>query len=207
MHPRAFALTSLGALILAFSAAPLCARTRSPATAAGVTAPSNGTMAQKQPLTAADTVVLAGFENGTGDALFDDTLRQALALELEESPFVNVLGDRQVQAAVQAMGLPSGLTLTADVGRKVCARTHSKAVLQGAIARRGEGYRLDLVAADCATGAVLAHARSESPLQAGVLTALSQATASLRVDLGEPAASVQKYRAPVGTTTTALQAL
>jgi hypothetical protein len=163
--------------------------------------------AQKRPLAATDTVVLAGFENSTGDPLFDDSLRQALALELEESPFITVLGDRQVEAALQAMGLPPGQTLTAEVGRKLCARTRSKAVLRGGISRQGSGYRLDLAALDCASGVGLAHARSEAAGQAGVLRALGQAVSALRLALGEPAASVRKFRAPPEMTTAALEAL
>ena len=205
--PRRLAAALLGALILALPAPPACARTRSSPGGAAATGSSPATTAHQQPLAATDTVVLAGFENDTDDALFDDTLRQALARELEESPFLGVLGDRQVATALQAMGMPSGKGFTADAGRKVCARTHSRAVLRGAIARRGAGYQLDLVAADCTTGAVLAHARSEAGGRADVLGALSQAASSLRIDLGEPAASVRKFRAPVGRTTAALEAL
>ncbi|HEX5209916.1 MAG TPA: hypothetical protein VFW10_19240 [Steroidobacteraceae bacterium] len=204
---RQLAMASLGALLLAHPGSPACAGAQRPATGAAATASGPATTAHREPLAATDTVVLAGFKNDTGDALFDDTLRQALALELEESPFVNVLGDRQVATALQAIGQSSGHSLTTDVGRRVCSQTRSKAVLQGAIARQGSRYRLDLVAADCATGTVLAHARSEASGSAGVLGALSQAASSLRIELGEPAASVQKFRAPVGTTTAALEAL
>jgi hypothetical protein len=203
-RPRVLVAALLGASILVLPRVSPC--TPRQGSAAGPETPARGASAAPG-LAATDTVVLAHFENRTGDTLFDDTLRQALALELEESPFVNVLGDRQVQAALQAQRLPPGLNLTADAGRKVCVRTGSKAVLQGAIARQGGGYRLDLVAVGCFSGAVLAHAHSEAPGQAGVLGALSQAAASLRVDLGEPAASVQKFRAPAGTTTAALEAL
>lgn len=205
---RRLAVASLSALMLALFGSPLCARTRATAIDSGAPgAPAPAAAAHRQSLTATDAVVLAGFENGTGEPLFDDTLRQALALELEESPFVSVLGDRQAEAALQAMGLPTGPRLMADGARKVCTKTHSRAVLQGAIMRQGTGYRLDLVAADCSTGAVLAHARSEAPGRAAVLGALSQAASSLRLELGEPADSVQKFRAPAGTTTAALEAL
>ena len=207
VRPRRLAAASLGAMVVVHAVTPSFARAQSSATGFSATAPRTASIAQKQPLTATDTVVLAAFENGTGDGLFDDTLREALALELEESPFINVLGDRQAGAALQAMGLPPGQALTADVGRRVCAQTHSKAVLQGSITRERAGYRLDLVAAGCSTGAVLARARSEAAGRADVLRALSQAASSLRAELGEPAASIEKFHAPVGTTTTALQAL
>lgn len=190
-RPRGPAVALLCASILALAQVSPCA----PAAA------------RKPALTATDTVVLANFENRTGDALFDDTLRQALALELEESPFVSVVGDRQVQAGLQAAGLPSGRNPTADEGRKVCVRTGSRAVLQGVISRQGDGYRLDLLAVDCATGVELARARTEAQAQADVLTALGRAASSLRAQLGEPAASVRRYQAPVGTTTAALEAL
>jgi hypothetical protein len=200
-------VTLLGASMLALPGVSPCAPRQGPAAGVDAVVRSDPAAARRSPLTAADTVVLADFGNSTGDALFDDTLRQAFALELEESPFVNVLGDRQVQAALQAAGQPSGQTLTADAGRKACARTGSKAVLQGAISRQGEGYRVDVIAVDCATGVELAHARSEVPAPAGVLGALSQAASSLRAQLGEAAASVRSYHAPAGTTTAALEAL
>lgn len=194
------------ALILALPGAPLLARTARPATGP-IVMPTTASVAAPMPLAASDTVVLAGFENHTGDPLFDDTLTQALALELEESPFINVLGGRQVDGAMQAMGLRSGQTLTVDIARKLCVRTGSNAVLQGAISRRKGGYRLDLTALDCATGAQLARAQSEAAGQAGVLRALSQALSSLRVELGEPAASVRKFQAQSETRTAALEAL
>ena len=206
-RPCGLATALLGVSILALALASLCAPGRGPAAGFDAMAASVPALVHQPPLTATDTVVLAAFDNRTGEALFDDTLRQALALELEESPFINVLGDRQVQAALQAAGLPSGQTLAGEVARKVCVRTGSKAVLQGAISRQGEGYRLDLIAVGCASGGELAHARSEAPRQASVLGALGQAASALRTQLGEPAASVQRYHAPAGTTTAALEAL
>lgn len=119
-RPRVLVAALLGASILVLPRVSPC--TPRQGSAAGPETPARGASAAPG-LAATDTVVLAHFENRTGDTLFDDTLRQALAFELEESPFVNVLGDRQVQAALQAQRLPPGLNLTADAGRKVCVRT------------------------------------------------------------------------------------
>jgi tetratricopeptide (TPR) repeat protein len=207
VSPGGLAAALLGLLAFALPRLSSCAPGPVSASEPDITAPSASAVARKHPLAASDTVVLADFENRTGDAIFDNTLRQALALELEESPFVSVLGDRQTRAALQAAGLPPGLTLTVTAGRKVCARTGSRAVLRGTISRTGGGYRLDLAALGCASGVELAHARGEAPGQAGVLKALRQAASSLRAQLGEPAASVRRYQAPAGTTTAALGAL
>jgi len=95
-------------------------------------------------LTEEDTVVLADFENKTGDAVFDDALKQALAIELGQSPFLNLLSDGKVKETLQIMGLSTNEPITTAVARRVCLRTDSKAILSGTISRLGGHYMLDL---------------------------------------------------------------
>ena len=158
-------------------------------------------------LTDQDTVVLADFENKTGDAVFDDALKQALAVELGQSPFLNVLSDRKVSDTLEMMGRPANQHITADVGRELCLRTGSKAVLGGAISSLGSHYSIDLTAVECNTGDTLAKQQAEAKSKEDVLTALCRASDSLRSKLGESLASVQKFDAPVEATTTSLDAL
>src|SRR5215813_138046 len=95
-------------------------------------------------LTDQDTIVLADFDNKTGDAVFDDALKQALGVELGQSPFLNVVSDRKVSETLEMMGRPVNQRITADVGRELCARTGSKAVLGGAISGLGSHYLIEL---------------------------------------------------------------
>ena len=104
------------------------------------------------PLTEKDTVVLADFDNKTGDTVFDDALKQALAVELEQSPFLNVLSDRKVSETLRMMGRPTNERITVDVGRELCLRTGSKALLGGTISSLGSHYLIDLNAVACSTG-------------------------------------------------------
>jgi len=159
------------------------------------------------PLTDKDTVVLADFDNKTGDVVFDDTLKQALAVELGQSPFLNVLSDRKISATLQMMGRPANQPITTDVGRELCLRTGSKAVLGGRISNVGSHYLIDLNALACGTGDVLAEEQAEATSREGVLRALSQASSSLRTKLGESLPSVQKFDVPIEATTSSLEAL
>ena len=95
-------------------------------------------------LTEKDTIVLADFDNKTGDAVFDDALKQALAVELGQSPFLNVLSDRKVSETLRMMGRPANERITVDVGRELCLRTGSKALLGGTISSLGSHYLIDL---------------------------------------------------------------
>jgi serine/threonine protein kinase/tetratricopeptide (TPR) repeat protein len=158
-------------------------------------------------LTDKDTVVLADFDNKTGDAVFDDALKLALAVELGQSPFLNVLSDRKVSETMKMMGRPVNQRITADVGRELCLRTGSKAVLGGAISSLGSHYLIDLNAVECNTGDTLAKQQAEATSKEDVLTALCRASSSLRSKLGESLASVQKFEVPVEATTSSLEAL
>ena len=158
-------------------------------------------------LTEKDVVVLVDFDNKTGDAIFDDALKQALAVELGQSPFLNVLSDRKVSETLQMMGRPANQRITPDVGRELCLRTGSKAVLGGTISSLGSHYLIDLNAAACSTGDTLAKEQAEATGKEDVLKALGQASSRLRSKLGESLPSVQKFDVPIEATTSSLEAL
>jgi serine/threonine protein kinase/tetratricopeptide (TPR) repeat protein len=159
------------------------------------------------PLTEKDTVVLADFTNSTGDPVFDGTLKQALAVDLEQSPFLNILSDRRVSETLKLMGRAPTEHVTADVARELCLRTGSKAVLGGSISNLGSQYIVGLDAVACNTGDNLAKEQAEAPSKEGVLKALTTAATAMRARLGESLASVQRFDVPVEATTPSLEAL
>jgi serine/threonine protein kinase/tetratricopeptide (TPR) repeat protein len=155
-----------------------------------------------------DTIVLADFSNTTGDTVFDDTLKQALAIQLEQSPFLNVLSGEKVSATLKLMNQGVHDRLTQDVAREVCVRTNSKAMLAGSIAAIGSHYLVGLKAMNCQTGDTLGSAEEEAPNRDDVLKALGVAGNQLRQKLGESLASVQKFGRPLDqVTTSSLEAL
>jgi eukaryotic-like serine/threonine-protein kinase len=158
-------------------------------------------------LTDKDKVVLADFENKTGDPVFDDTLRTALSVSLEQSPFLNLVSDDKVAETLRLMVRPSGTKLTPPVAREVCQRTGSKAYITGSIAGMGSHYWIGLKATNCRTGDSLAKQQSEAANKDEVLKALSQASAALRSKLGESLPSVQRFEVPIEATTSSLEAL
>jgi len=159
-------------------------------------------------LTDKDVIVIADFANTTGDPVFDSTLKEALAVDLEQSPFLNVLSDRRLSETLKLMGRTSGERVTRDVGREVCRRTGSKALLAGSIASIGSHYAIGLKAVNCGTGDVLGAAEAEAESREKILQTLGQAAATLRGKLGESLASVQKFDKPLDeATTSSLEAL
>ena len=158
-------------------------------------------------LTEKDTVVLADFSNSTSDPVFDGTLKQALAVDLEQSPFLNILSDRKVGETLKLMGRAPTDHVTADVAKELCLRTGSKAVIGGSISNLGSQYIVGLDAVACSTGDDLAKEQAEAPSKEGVLKALGTAATALRSRLGESLASVQKFDVPVEATTPSLEAL
>ena len=159
-------------------------------------------------LTDKDTIVLSDFDNKTGDAVFDDTLKQGLSVQLEQSPFLALISEDKVNETLKLMGRPAGDRLTPEVTREVCQRTGSKAMLAGSIAGLGSQYVIGLKAVNCNTGDVLAEAQEQAAGKEAVLKALDAATVSLRSELGESLSSVQKYATPVEEATTpSLEAL
>jgi class 3 adenylate cyclase/tetratricopeptide (TPR) repeat protein len=160
------------------------------------------------PLSATDTIVLADFANTTGDPVFDDALRQGLSVQLEQSPFLELVSERKVNETLKLMGRPAGDRLTPMVTREVCQRTHSKAMLTGSIAGLGSQFVIGLKAVNCNTGDVLGGAQEQAASKEAVLKALDNAAIGLRRKLGESLSSVQKYATPVEEATTpSLEAL
>ena len=190
-------LLPIGAVVLASAAGVIFWQSRSAAPAKG-----SGTQ-----LTEKDTIVLADFDNKTGDAVFDDALKQALAVELGQSPFLNVMSDRKVAETLGMMSRPANQKITSDIARELCLRTGSKAVLGGEISTLGSHYLLDLSAVACATGDTLAKEQAEATSKEDVLKGLSRASSSLRTKLGESLPSVQKFEVPIEATTPSLEAL
>jgi tetratricopeptide (TPR) repeat protein len=158
-------------------------------------------------LTEKDTVVLADFTNSTGDPVFDGTLKQALAVQLGQSPFLNILSDRKVAETLRLMGRPTSERITRDVTSELCTRTGSKAVLVGSISKLGNEYVVGIDAVGCSSGDTLAEEQEGAASKEEVLKALSKKAASLRGKLGESLASVQKFDVPIEATTTSLEAL
>jgi len=159
-------------------------------------------------LTEKDSIVLADFANTTGESVFDDTLKQALRVQLEQSPFLNVLSEQQVSQQLRYMGRPANDRLTQDVARELCQRAGSKAVLTGSISGLGSHYAIGLNAMNCQTGDSLGSQQVEADSREQVLKSLGQAASKLRETLGESLATIQKYDAPVEQATTgSLEAL
>jgi tetratricopeptide (TPR) repeat protein len=158
-------------------------------------------------LTEKDTVVLADFDNRTGDPVFDETLKQALSVQLAQSPFLNILSDRKISETLRLMGRPSSDRVTSDVAKELCLRTASKAVIAGTVSKIGSQYVVGLDATACSTGDVLAKEQAEASSKEEVLKALDKSAATLRARLGESLASVQKFDVPVEATTPSLEAL
>jgi serine/threonine protein kinase/tetratricopeptide (TPR) repeat protein len=154
-------------------------------------------------LTEKDTVVLADFANTTGDAVFDGTLKQALAVDLDQSPFLRVVPPAQVQKTLGFMGRSPDERLTVDLARDLCLRLGSKAMLSGSIASLGTQYVLTLNAINCQTGDSLAQQQAEASSKEQVLSSLGTAVSKLRSTLGESLASVQKFDVPIEQVTTA----
>jgi serine/threonine protein kinase len=158
-------------------------------------------------LTERDSIVLSDFDNSTGDAVFDGALKQALAVQLGQSPFLNIVSDRKLEDTLHLMGRPATERITRDVARELCIRTGSKAFLLGSVAKLGDRYLVGIDAIGCNNGDTLAKEQEEAPTKEDVLKALSRASSSLRARLGESLATVQKFDVPVEATTSSLEAL
>ena len=159
-------------------------------------------------LTDNDTVVLADFDNATGDPVFDDTLRQGLSVELQQSPFLNLISDRQIQQQLALMGQPKEARLTSDVAEHICERTASAMVLEGSIASLGSQYVLGLRAKSCNTGSILDQEQIQAARREDILNSLSEIVRKLRLRLGESRATVEKHSMPLAEATTpSLEAL
>src|SRR5262245_60980402 len=159
-------------------------------------------------LTDKDTILLADFVNTTGDAVFDGTLRQALAVQLGQSPFLNIFPDQGVRETLRYMGRPTDERVTRDIGREICERQGIKAMLVGSISNLGSHYVLTLEALNPRTGEAIAREQAEVENKEQVLKSLGQVASKLREKLGESLGSIQKFDAPVEqATTSSLEAL
>jgi eukaryotic-like serine/threonine-protein kinase len=161
-----------------------------------------------KPLSDKDTIVLADFANSTGDPVFDDTLKTALSVSLNQSPFLNVLSDSNVSKTLKLMEKPPDTKLTPDVARELCQRAGSKAYIAGSIASLGSQYVLGLKVVNCQSGDVLVQEQAAAGAKEKVLDALGEAASKLRGELGESLATVQKFDVPLDqATTSSLEAL
>ena len=159
-------------------------------------------------LTDKDTIVLADFTNTTGDAVFDGTMRQGLSVQLEQSPFLSIIPDQQIQQTLQMMGQKPDVKLTPEIARELCQRTGSAAVLDGSITQIGTQYLLTLKAVNCVSGQSLASTEAEASDKNHVLDALGKTASEIRNKLGESLSTVQKFDTPLEQATTpSLEAL
>ena len=159
-------------------------------------------------LTEKDVVVLGDFLNTTGDTVFDGTLRQGLSVQLEQSPFLTLMGDDHVQQTLKMMQQPPDARLTAALAREVCQRANANATIDGSIAQVGSEYTLIVKAVNCASGDTLASAEATAADKSHVLDALSKVSTDLRGKLGESLATVKKFDTPLAeASTSSLEAL
>ena len=159
-------------------------------------------------LTDKDTIVLADFTNMTGDPVFDGSLRQGLAVQLEQSPFLSLVSEQQIQDTLRMMEQPTDTRLTSEIAREICRRAASTAVLGGSITQIGVQYSLILKAVNCATGETITSADAQASDKSHVMEALGKVSSDIRTKLGESLSTVQKYDTPlVDATTRSLEAL
>ena len=159
-------------------------------------------------LTDKDTIVLADFDNKTVDPVFDDTLRQGLSLELQQSPFLSLISDQQIQATLALMGQPKDARLTPETARQICERTGSAAMLAGSVAAFGSQYVVGLRAENCNTGSILDQEQAVAAKREDVLHSLSQIVREFRTRVGESLATEEKQSTRLAEATTqSLEAL
>ena len=158
-------------------------------------------------LTDKDMIVLADFTNRTGDPVFDETLRQGLAVQLAQSPFLSLVSDQRIRRTLPLMKLLADARLTPEIAQEVCVRTASAAVLEGSIATLGSRYVLGLRAKNCTTGDILADDQAQAAGKEEVLGALSEMASRFRARVGESLATIKKHSTPLEEVTTSLEAL
>ena len=162
---------------------------------------------RKPVLTEQDTILLADFVNTTGDSIFDGTLKQGLAVQLGQSPFLHLFPDVRVRQTLRLMGRSPDERVTGEIGQEICERQGLKALIVGAIAPLGSHYVISLEALNGRSGEVLAREQREAESKEKVLKTLSDAASHLREKLGESLGSIQKFDAPLEVTTSSLEAL
>ncbi len=161
-----------------------------------------------QALTDKDTVLIADFTNTTGDSVFDGTLKQALTVQLGQSPFLNIYSDERVREALRFMGRPPDERITKDIAREICQRQGLKALLAGSVSSLGSNYVITLDAINAQTGESIARQQVEANSKEQVLSSLGKAALELREKLGESLSSIKKHDVPIEqATTSSLEAL
>jgi len=158
--------------------------------------------AARPKLTDRDTIVLADFDNKTGDSVFDDTLRQGLSVDLQQSPFLALISDVTIQQTLALMRQPKEARLTPEIARQICVRTASAAVLEGSISRLGSQYSLGLRARDCNTGNILDQQQVVAARREDVLNSLSEMSRKFRTRIGESLITVERHSMPLAEATT-----
>ncbi|MGB9405407.1 MAG: protein kinase, partial [Candidatus Acidiferrales bacterium] len=159
-------------------------------------------------LTEKDTIVLSDFTNTTGDTVFDGTLRQGLAVQLDQSPYLTLISDERIQQTLKMMEQSPDARLTPEISREICQRTGGAATLNGSIAQIGAEYTIILKAVNCANGESLASAEADAADKTHVLDALGKAASDIRSKLGESLSTIQKFETPVQeASTSSLDAL
>jgi eukaryotic-like serine/threonine-protein kinase len=162
----------------------------------------------KPVLTANDQILITDFSNSTGDAVFDDTLKQAVSVQLAQSPFLNVLSDASVHATLKLMTMPPDTRLTPGVARDLCLRAGAKVYIAGSLAKLGSQFVIGLNAVDCRTGDTLAQQQVTAKNKEDVLRALDEVSVKIRKKLGESLSTLQAYDVPLyQATTPSLEAL
>jgi serine/threonine protein kinase/tetratricopeptide (TPR) repeat protein len=160
------------------------------------------------PLTEKDTIVLAEFANATGDSVFDGTLKQGLAVQLEQSPFLNIFSDQRIRETLRFMNRSPDERVTKEIAREICQRQGFKAFLAGSISNLGNNYVITIEATNVQTGDTITREQVEAQSKEQVLSALGTAATKLRERLGESLSSIQKYDVPIHqATTSSLEAL
>ncbi len=197
---------ALAGLLVVLIAAGLAWWKYRPAPAAtGEALPSTGGQesgAAVAPKSAKDSIILADFVNHTGDPVFDNTLNQALQIDLEQSPVINIVSQQHLAQSVKFLGKPEGTPLTTAIAREIGEREGMKAILTGTIASLGKEYVITLTAQNTATGDEIVSEQAQTPDKEHVLDALGRAAAAMRGKLGEDLASIKKLDTPFGQATT-----
>ena len=174
----------------------------------GPYAAAGSSLQQAPKLTRKDKIVLGEFENKTGDPVFDGILRQALSVQLEQSPFLALVSDQQIQQVLRFMNRPPEARLTPEVSQEICERTGGTAVLEGSIAAVGSQYVLWLRARNCRTGDILGQEQAQTEVKEEVLNALTRVAVQIRERMGESLSGIREHSAPLEeATTTSLEAL
>ena len=160
------------------------------------------------PLTDKDTIVLADFENKTGDPVFDDTLRQGLIVQLQQSPYLSLIPDQKIRATLKLMGKPAGSAMTGETAREVCQRVGARAMLSGSISSLASQYVMSLRAEGCANGEALDNQQAQASGKEQVLSTLGEMANKFRARAGESLAAIREHNVPLEeATTSSLEAL